>query len=123
MRWKYPTTRPLIESVMGIDLTVEELMTLGRRSRNLEKAFNTLHTELARKDDLPPLRYQMEPIPSGPYKGERADIDKWNGMLDEFYELHGWDVNTGLQTGNGLRSLSMEDVAEKLARAGKLIES
>ena len=112
----------LIGSVMGIDLTEEELMTLGKRSRNLEKAFNTLHTDLAREDDLPPLRYQTEPIPSGPYKGERADIDKWNGMLDEYYDLHGWDRKTGLQTESGLRSLSMEDVAEKLARAGKLIE-
>lgn len=112
----------LINAVMGLDFTEDELMLLGKRSRNLEKAFNTLHTNLARADDMPPRRYMEEPIPSGPYKGERAGEDKWNQMLDEFYDLHGWDKDTSLQTRSGLTALGMADVAEKLAAAGKLIE-
>jgi aldehyde:ferredoxin oxidoreductase len=71
---------------------------------------------------MPPKRYMEEPIPSGPYKGERAEEDKWNQMLDEFYDLHGWDRETSLQTRSGLAALGMADVAEKLAAAGKLIE-
>jgi len=42
----------LISSAMGIDMKVDELMLRGRRSYNLEKAFNTIHTNFTRKDDL-----------------------------------------------------------------------
>jgi aldehyde:ferredoxin oxidoreductase len=112
----------LTSSAMGIDLTEEEFMLIGRRSYNLEKAFNTIHTDLSRKDDYPPRRYMEEPVKSGPYAGQKCDKDKWDEMLDRFYELHGWDKKTGLQTRRGLNELDMGDVAEKLERAGKLIE-
>jgi aldehyde:ferredoxin oxidoreductase len=112
----------LVNAVLGLDVTADELMLLGKRSRNLEKAFNTLHTDLARADDLPPTRYMEEPIPSGPYRGEKAEKDQWDRMLDEFYGLQGWDTQTSLQTRSGLTALGMADVAEKLATAGKLID-
>jgi len=112
----------LLNSVMGLDLTEEALMRIGKRSRNLEKAFNTLHTGLARKDDMPPKRYMKEPIKSGPYKGHLAEKDEWDKMLDEFYELQGWDKQTGLQTRQGLSEIGMEDIANRLAGVGKLIE-
>ena len=110
----------LLNSVMGLDLTEADLMLLGKRSRNLEKAFNTLHTDLARKDDMPPKRYMEEPIKSGPYKGHRAEKEKWDQMLDAFYELQGWDKQTGLQTRRGLTEIGLEDLANKLAESGKL---
>ncbi len=113
----------LINSVVGLDLTEIELMHIAKQSRNLEKAFNTLNTDLARNDDMPPKRYMEEPIKSGRYKGHRAEKEKWNDMLDAFYALHGWDKATGLQTKKGLFELGLEDVAEKLAKAGKLIKN
>jgi aldehyde:ferredoxin oxidoreductase len=112
----------LTSSAMGIDLTADELMLVGRRSYNLEKAFNTIRTNLDRKDDLPPKRYIEESVKSGPYKGWKADEDKYNEMLDKFYELHGWDKKTGLQTRQCLVDLGLEDVAEALKRNNKLIE-
>jgi len=111
----------LISSAMGIELTEEELMLLGRRGINLEKAFNTIHTDFARKDDLPPRRYMEEAVKSGPYAGYRCDREKWDEMLDRFYELHNWDKETGWQTSQCLLELGMEDVTEKLEKAGKLI--
>ena len=112
----------LINSAMGIDLTEEELMLIARRSYNLEKAFNTIHAGFDRKDDFPPIRYMEEPIKSGPYAGYKCDKEKWDEMLDRFYELHGWDKRTGLQTRKCLMELDMEDVSKKLEKAGKLID-
>jgi aldehyde:ferredoxin oxidoreductase len=112
----------LLNSAAGLDVAEEQLMKVGQQSRNLEKAFNTLHTDMGRKDDLPPRRYMEEPTKSGPYKGSLCEPDKWNKMLDEFYEVQGWDKATGLQTRKTLESLDMHDVAEKLAQAGKLID-
>jgi aldehyde:ferredoxin oxidoreductase len=111
----------LVNSSMGIDLTEEELMLMARRSYNLEKAFNTIHTDFERKDDFPPERYMEEPVKSGPYAGHKCDKDKWDEMLDKFYELHGWDIRTSFQTRKCLMELSMEDVAKKLEGVGKLI--
>jgi aldehyde:ferredoxin oxidoreductase len=77
---------------------------------------------MARLDDLPPRRYMEESVKSGPYKGYRCDKDKWEEMLDDFYELQRWDKATGLQTQKTLEDLGMDDVAEKLRKAGKLIQ-
>jgi len=122
-----PTLEPsdyaeLVSSAMGIDLTEEELMLIGRRAANLEKAFNTIHTDFNREDDYPPRRYIEEPIKSGPYAGYKCDKEKFDEMLDRFYELHGWDKETGLQTSKCLMELDMEDVAKKLEKAGKLVD-
>jgi aldehyde:ferredoxin oxidoreductase len=42
-------------------------------------------------------------------------------MLDRFYELNGWDVETGRQTRAGLHELGLDDVAAKLDALGTLI--
>ena len=111
----------LVNSVMGTDLTEDEIFTIARRSYNLEKAFNTLHTDFDRKDDYPPKRFMEEPVKTGFYKGYRCEKENWDRMLDEFYELHGWDKATGLQTRTSLTKLGMENVAQKLEKAGRLI--
>ena len=111
------------KNALGLDTTSEELMDYyAPIGRNLEKAFNTLHTDMDRKDDMPPLRFQLEPIKSGPNAGMKADTDGYNKMLDMFYELWEWDVETGLQTRTTLEKLGLHEVAEKLASVGKLIE-
>jgi len=113
----------LINAGMGLDLTEEELMNhYAVIGRNLEKEFNTLHTDMSRKDDLPPKRFREEEVKSGPYKGFKIEENKYNEMLDEFYELWGWDKKTGMQTRTGLEKLGLKDVAEKIAKQGKLID-
>ena len=104
----------LTNLALGTNLNEEEFMRLGQKSYNLEKAFNTLHVGFTRKDDLPHRRFFEDPIQSGPHKG--------NSMLDKFYELHGWDKETGWQTRETLENLRLNDIAEKLAQAGRLIE-
>jgi len=110
----------LISSALGIDVSEEELMTMGKRGVNLEKAFNTIHAGFDRKDDYPPRRYMEEPVKSGPSAGQKCDKEKWDEMLDRYYELHGWDRETGWQTRQGLTELGLEDIAQKLEKAGKL---
>jgi aldehyde:ferredoxin oxidoreductase len=115
----------LTNSAMGIDLTEEELMLAGKRDYNLEKAFNTIHTNLDRKDDYPHKRFIDDPakILAGEYKGEyKCDKDKWDEMLDRFYELLGWDKKTSWQTRKCMSQLDLQDIAEKLEKAGKLVE-
>lgn len=111
----------LINTGMGLNLNEKDLMDYyAPIGRNLEKAFNTLHTDLSREDDLPPKRFLREEVKSGPFKGSKIDINSYNKMLDEFYQLWEWDKKTGLQTRSGLLKLGLEEIAELLARQGKL---
>ncbi len=112
----------LTNAALGTELTEEELFLIARRSYNLEKAFNSLHTRFDRKDDYPPGRFMEEPVQTGPYEGYRCEKENWDRMLDEFYELHGWDKETGLQTRKSLIELGMNNVAEKLKKAGRIME-
>jgi len=114
----------LINTGMGLNLNEEELMEhFAAIGRNLEKAFNTLHTNMSREDDIPPKRFIKEQVKSGPYQGFKIDEDKYNHMLDEFYELWGWDKKTGMQTRAGLEKLGLKGIAEKLAKQDKLADN
>ena len=110
----------LISSALGVELAEEELMLIGKQGINLEKAFNTVHAGFTRKDDYPPRRYMDEAVKSGPYAGARCDQKEWDTMLDRFYELHGWNKQNSWQTKKCLMELGLEDVAQKLEKAGKL---
>jgi len=110
----------LTSTLTGMELPVGRLMRVGRQVHNLEKAFNTLHAGFNRSHDYPPKRYWEEPVKSGPYRGERLDQEAWERMLDEYYRLHGWDVETSLQTRETLENLDLKLVADRLEEAGKL---
>jgi aldehyde:ferredoxin oxidoreductase len=77
---------------------------------------------MSREDDFPPRRFREEEVKSGPYKGFKIEENKYNEMLDEFYELWGWDKKTGMQTRTGLEKLGLKDIAKKLSKCGKLVD-
>jgi len=110
----------LFSTATGIDMSAGELMKVGQRIHNIEKAFNTLHANFSRKDDFPPIRFMKEPIRSGPYATQVLSKNEWNRMLDEYYTLEGWDPATGQQTEASLLALGLGDVAEKLKQHGRL---
>lgn len=108
----------LFTTATGLPMTAKELMKVGERIHNIEKAFN-VREGITRKDDAPPERF-FEPIKSGPGKGERLEKEKLARALDEYYELRGWDVDTGLPKRAKLEELGLAEVAEELRKLGKL---
>ncbi|RLG46670.1 MAG: aldehyde:ferredoxin oxidoreductase [Thermoproteota archaeon] len=93
-----------------------EVWLIGERIVNLKRAFN-VRLGLDRKDDTLPERFTKEPMPAGPGKGQVVDLER---MLREYYELRGWDVETGLPTREKLEQLGLWDVADELERMGRL---
>lgn len=87
---------------------------------NLEKAFNILHASFGRNNDYPPQRCLEEPIPSGAAKGFKLERQKFDELLDEYYEIHGWDIKTGLPTRRCLEEFGLTEIADDLERAGKI---
>jgi len=110
----------LYSEATGDNKSAEDLLDIAEKAINVQKAFNTLYADLSRKDDYPPSRLLKEPIKTGAFRGAVIDKEKWDTMLDEYYELYGWDKRTGLQTASGLRGLGLEDVTNRLEEKGTL---
>ena len=109
----------LLSTCTGWATTPQDIMKLGKKTFTLLKAY-TIRQGLARKDDHLPDRFYTEPLPEGPAKGavlSRGEIDK---LLDEYYELRGWDKKSGLPTQEKLAELGLSDIADELLEMGKL---
>lgn len=115
-----PQLAELYSAATGRETTVEDLKRLAIRQLNLEKAFNLRFTDLDRKDDMPTPRDMSEPIPSGGFAGWKMDMKRYNRMLDEYYELHGWDTESSYPKRKTLIDLGLEEVARDLERIGKV---
>jgi len=103
----------LFSAATGWPMTAEELMQIGERIHNMERAFNA-REGMRRVNDLPPARF-FEPIPSGPGKGECLDRAKLEQMLDEYYKLRGWTTD-GVPTRAKLEELDLAYVADELEK-------
>jgi aldehyde:ferredoxin oxidoreductase len=110
----------LYSAATGWETSVADLKRIMTKVVNLEKALNLRFTDFDRDDDLPAPRELQEPIKTGSLAGWRIDKDKYNKMLDEYYDLHGWDRETSYPRRQTLIDLGLEYVADDLAKIGKL---
>jgi aldehyde:ferredoxin oxidoreductase len=55
-----------------------------------------------------------EPPQEGPNAGRATSPQQLDLMLDEYYDLHGWDVETGRPTADVLAELGIEDLCSDL---------
>lgn len=115
-----PHLAELYSAATGWETTVDDFKRIAIRQLNLEKALNLRFTDFDRKDDLPTPRDMSEPIPSGSLAGWKMDMTKYNQMLDEYYDLHGWDRGTSYPKRETLLRLDLAKVADDLERIGKI---
>lgn len=81
----------VMEWVTGHDFN-PQLMTIGNRICALERRI--LHREgVSRHDDLLPRRIHEEALPEGMAVGRVLTPELYAEMLDEYYQLRGWDAN------------------------------
>ncbi len=111
-----PVARDLFRYATGFDVDIEEVLRIGERINNLERAM-LVRWGLSRKDDYLPKRFQEEPMGEdcGPSAGLVFENDQ---MLDEYYPFRGWDPVTGWPTERKLRELDLGFVADDLAARG-----
>ncbi len=83
-------TADLLRYVTGLDRDAADIELVAERIYNLERLIGTSRG-LDRESDTLPYRVTHEPIPSGPSKGRYVPLERLDSMLDEYYELRGWD--------------------------------
>jgi aldehyde:ferredoxin oxidoreductase len=125
----------LLSAVTGREIDEKGIDHIGERIFNLNRAILLQEGRKGREDDYLPEFYfiEREEVAGDVFnmrnpelflpgkgdeiisrKGKAVDREKFEQMKDEYYELRGWDVPTGLLTRKTLIRLELEDIIEPL---------
>jgi len=111
-------TRDIINAITGWETTIYEMMKVGERALNMARAFNAREGFTA-KDDVG-LRRFSTPFAAGPKKGVKVGEEEFQKALKLYYQMRGWDLETGAPTAAKLYELGVGWVADELRKHGKL---
>ncbi len=122
--WSFPIpTRSdaeslLFSAVTGIEVDEKGLDTLGERNKNMQRALLVRNYDRCRDIEV----NEIMPWFKRPdaTRGIAIDEDKFNGLVDTYYSLRGWDKRTGRPTRATLERLGLHDIADALETLGKL---
>jgi aldehyde:ferredoxin oxidoreductase len=104
--FNYRELEDLLRYTTGWDCTMWELMKVGERRITMMRQLNA-RRGFTRADDRLPKRL-AEPIPDGPAKERQVGRADFLKMLDMYYELMGWDLQTGNPGRGKLLELGLE---------------
>ncbi|MGQ9722564.1 MAG: aldehyde ferredoxin oxidoreductase family protein [Candidatus Jordarchaeum sp.] len=104
-------TVEFVNHVTGMNLNWKDLLKIGERIINLQRAFN-FRCGFTIEDDTLPKRILFEPKPDGYAKG--VIYENFEGLLEEHYDLRGWDKKTGKPTKERLQELGLDDIAKDM---------
>ena len=105
-------TVEMMKAVTGWDLTLEELMEVGRRRLNLFRTFNA-REGFGRKDDKLPKKFFKALKGTGPTAGFALAHEEVDSAIDHYYKLAGFTAE-GTPTAEGLKKLDIEWAVEYL---------
>jgi len=94
-----------VNAATGWDTSLYELLKVGERANTMMRLFN-LREGFGRTDDMLPPR-MFEPIGNGALAGERIDPEQFQKMLSLYYQMCGWDPETGVPTEGKLADLDL----------------
>jgi aldehyde:ferredoxin oxidoreductase len=98
----------LFAAATGINYPMEQLLKSSERVWNLNRLFLIReHAKtFGRHFDYPPARIYEEKVPDGPTQGSSISKKNIDKLLDEYYQLRGWDKN-GKPTEAKLKELGL----------------
>ncbi|WP_336036925.1 aldehyde ferredoxin oxidoreductase family protein [Halobacterium yunchengense] len=93
---------------VGVDATADDVAALGERVWNLVRLFNVREGHGRDADALPDA--MTEPLPDGPAAGAALSRERFDAMLDAYYDARGWSAD-GVPTEETLDRLDLTEVA------------
>ena len=126
----------IFSAITGRETTEQELYRIGERLQNLQRAIYAREGHRGREADTLPDAWYTVPLSKEKRnpdcifpgkdgeifsrKGATFDKEQFQNMLGPYYELRGWDRESGLQKRAKLEDLGLNDVADDLAARGLL---
>jgi aldehyde:ferredoxin oxidoreductase len=103
----------LVRAVTGWEnVSFDELQKVGERRVNMMRAFNA-REGFDRKNDVIPEKL-FKPLVGGVSDGWKLDRDEVNTAIEKYYEICGWEAETGNPTRAKLDELDLGWVADQL---------
>ena len=99
-----------VTAVTGWEVSVWELLKCSERANALKRAYN-VREGLSPADDKLPER-MFEPLQNGALKGVAIDRQEFADMLTLYYDMAGWDRDTGFPSTAKLAELDLTWVEE-----------
>lgn len=99
----YEIMAELLTLITGREWTVEEMSEVGRRVINIARAYNQ-REGFNRTHDTVPKRVVKEALQNGPAAGQVIPPEAFEDMLDQYYEVMGWN-NDGTMPEELIQSL------------------
>ncbi len=100
-----------LNAVTGWDLTPDEYFKTGERILSLRKAFNVREGIKPEDHKLSERALGKTPLTKGPLKGVTVDME---GLMKEFFEIVGWDLDTGGPTAEKMKELGIAGLCDKI---------
>jgi len=101
-----------VHAITGWEVAVNELLQAGERRVNMLRAFNA-REGLTREDDFLPKKLGV-PLVGGKSDGEFMTVEEIEDAKDMYFEMAGWDIETGNPTRAKLEQLDIGWVADLL---------
>ena len=98
-----------VNSVTGWNMSLYEMLKVGERANTLMRLFNCREGFTPDDDTLPQRLH--EGIGNGVLKGERVDLAEFLTARRLYYEMAGWDPETGRPTPAKLAELAVDETA------------
>jgi len=99
---------------LGKTVTADDVTQAGLRMQYLERAFEA-RLGMTRDHDRVSRGYYSRPKPTvKDHKKLGVNEAELEAMKDDYYQMTGFDVKTGMPTREGLEKLNMADVADRL---------
>jgi aldehyde:ferredoxin oxidoreductase len=115
----------LFRAGTGIDWDPAEFSRAAERVLNLERAISVRHFAKDREMDeriIPSFEYEENGINPMVGKRMRLERSKFSSVVDDYYAILGWDVETGWPTEKTLSQLGLDIHEEMIASATKAKE-
>ena len=103
----------IVQAVTGWNISFWEIMKAGERGLNMARCFNLKHGFKPEDDRLP--ERMFEKASGGPQEGSFIPKDEFQNGIKLYYEMNGWDRETGVPTEGTLLELNLDWIAECMA--------
>jgi len=102
----------IVQAITGWNISFWEIMKAGERGVTMGRCFNVKHG-MTQEDDVLPQR-MFEPLVDGPEEGSFVPKEAFYEGMKLYYEVFGWDGETGIPTDGKLVELGLSWLREDM---------
>lgn len=103
--YSYEHLAQAISGVTGVEFSVQDILAVGERAQTLARLYNLREGFTAEDDKLP--GRVMRAFETGPLAGIEVTPEAFNWARRRYYELMGWDPDSGVPSQACLERLSL----------------